>query len=71
MRDALRNITQTGVPLAAAARMASSVPARAAGLENDYGLIKIGKRADLVALDEDFNLQLAFVGGAVACHSQR
>jgi len=66
MREALRNITQTGVPLEDAARMSSMIPARAAGLDDDYGLIALGKRADLIALDDDFNIQVALVGGAVA-----
>jgi len=65
MREALRNITQTGVSLADAAHMASRIPARAAGL-NDYGLIEAGKRADLIAFDDDFTVRLALVGGAVA-----
>lgn len=65
MREALRNITQTGVPLEDAARMSSQVPARAAGLADDYGWIAPGKRADLIALDDNFNVQLAVVGGAV------
>jgi N-acetylglucosamine-6-phosphate deacetylase len=66
MREALRNITQTGVPLEDAARMSSLIPARAAGLDDDYGLIAPGRRADLIALDDNFNVQLALVGGAVA-----
>ncbi|HJQ27539.1 MAG TPA: N-acetylglucosamine-6-phosphate deacetylase [Blastocatellia bacterium] len=66
MREALRNITRTGVALNDAARMASAVPARAAGLDHDYGLIEAGKRADLIAFDDDFNVQAAVVGGAVA-----
>jgi N-acetylglucosamine-6-phosphate deacetylase len=65
MREALRNITRVGVPLHDAARMASTIPARAAGLD-DYGLIETGKRADLIAFDDDFTVQLAFIGGAVA-----
>lgn len=65
MREALRNITRAGVPLHEAAHMASAVPARAAGLDDDYGLIEAGKRADLIAFDEAFNIQLAIVGGAV------
>lgn len=65
MREALRNITQTGVSLSDAACMASRLPARAAGLD-DYGLIEAGKRADLIAFDDDFTVQLALIGGAVA-----
>jgi N-acetylglucosamine-6-phosphate deacetylase len=71
MREALHNITRTGVPLHDAARMASAVPACAAGIDNDYGLIKIGKRADLIAFDDHFNVQMALVGGAVAFNKER
>jgi N-acetylglucosamine-6-phosphate deacetylase len=68
MRDALRNITETGVSLADAAHMASLIPARAAGFD-DYGLIEAGKRADLIAFDDAFTMQLALVGGAVALNN--
>jgi N-acetylglucosamine-6-phosphate deacetylase len=70
MRDALRNITRTGVSLADAAHMASVIPARAAGLD-DYGLIEAGRRADLIAFDDDFTVQRALVGGAVAFDRER
>ncbi|HKP13016.1 MAG TPA: N-acetylglucosamine-6-phosphate deacetylase [Blastocatellia bacterium] len=65
MREALRNITRAGVPLDGAAHMASLIPSRAAGLDG-YGLIEAGRRADLIALDDEFNVRLALVGGAVA-----
>lgn len=69
MREALRNITRTGVSLNDAAGMASTVPARAAGLDG-YGLIAEGRRADLIAFDENFNIRWVFVGGAVALNQQ-
>ncbi|MFL6215024.1 MAG: N-acetylglucosamine-6-phosphate deacetylase [Blastocatellia bacterium] len=69
MREALRNITRTGVSLSDAARMASSIPARAASLD-DYGLIEAGKRADLIAFDDNFTVQLALIGGAVALNKE-
>jgi len=66
MREALRNITRTGVTLADAVRMASAVPARVAGLGGDYGLLAAASRADLIAFDDDFKVQVALVGGTVA-----
>jgi N-acetylglucosamine-6-phosphate deacetylase len=66
MRDALLNIASLGVPLHEAIHMAAMVPARAAGLEKDYGTIEAGKRADLFAFDEDFNVQFAVIRGVVA-----
>jgi N-acetylglucosamine-6-phosphate deacetylase len=65
MREALRNIAQVGVPLHDAVRMASAVPARAAGLA-EYGVLEAGKRADLIAFDDEFNIRLAVVGAAAA-----
>lgn len=48
-----------GLDLPAAIRMASLTPARILGLEHDLGSITIGKRADLLLLDQ--NLRVAGV----------
>jgi len=37
------------------ARMASLNPARLLGIDGECGSIELGKRADLVALDQDHN----------------
>lgn len=66
MRDALANIASLGVPVCEAMRMATMVPARAAGVDNQCGVIATGKRADLFAFDDDFSVQLALIGGTVA-----
>lgn len=63
MRQALKNIVDLGVPIHEAVRMASLVPARAAGIESGHGSIKEGKRADLFAFDDDFDVRLATIGG--------
>jgi N-acetylglucosamine-6-phosphate deacetylase len=46
--------------------MASANPARLLGLVKTYGSIEVGKRADLVALDEDGNVRLTIIGGKIA-----
>ena len=66
MREALRNMTGTGISLQEAACMAATVPARVAGIDREYGSIETGKAADLVAFDDDFNVRLTVAGGAVA-----
>lgn len=66
MREAVKNIVSLGVPVYEAICMASFVPARAAGIERECGLIKEGSRADLFAFDEEFVVQLAVVGGRLA-----
>lgn len=63
MRNALRNTIALGVPVHEAVRMATLIPARVAGIASEYGSIEIGKRADLIAFDEDLNMRLAVVHG--------
>jgi N-acetylglucosamine-6-phosphate deacetylase len=57
MDVALRNAVRlAGVSLPDAAVSASLTPARALGLADEVGSLEIGKRADLVVLDEDLRL---------------
>lgn len=69
MRQALKNIVDLGVPVHEAVRMATLVPARAAGVENEHGSIKEGLRADLIAFDDEFSVGLATIGGVPASYS--
>jgi N-acetylglucosamine-6-phosphate deacetylase len=66
MRDALAHIASLDVPLHEAIGMAASVPARVAGLDQTYGAIEAGRRADLFAFDRDFNVQFAILNGTIA-----
>jgi N-acetylglucosamine-6-phosphate deacetylase len=52
-----------GVPLPEAVRMASLTPARILGIDREVGSLEVGKRADLVVLDADLNVQQVYVGG--------
>jgi N-acetylglucosamine-6-phosphate deacetylase len=59
-----RNVVEWGlVPLADAVRMASTVPARVMGLEGRKGRIAPSYDADLVALDEELEVVMTWVGG--------
>jgi N-acetylglucosamine-6-phosphate deacetylase len=51
----VRNMTSLGVPLNEAVQMATLQPARAAGIDTEYGSIEVGKRADLVLFEEDLS----------------
>jgi N-acetylglucosamine-6-phosphate deacetylase len=51
------------VPLHKAIRMASLTPARILGVEKDIGSLEVGKRADLLVLDEGLNVKQVYVGG--------
>jgi N-acetylglucosamine-6-phosphate deacetylase len=63
MLDAVRLMHSLGVSYVDLAHMASSNPARLLGVYDECGSIQVGKRADLVALDQNGNVKLTFIGG--------
>lgn len=63
MLDAVNLLHSLGVPYTNLARMASSNPAKLLGVDRDCGSIEVGKRADLVALDQQGNVNLTLIGG--------
>lgn len=65
LRRAVQNMVGLGVPLHHAVLMASLNPAQVAGVDRERGSIVEGKRADLIAFDDTFAIQLAVVGGKV------
>ena len=67
--DALCTMLSLGMAESDVARMASLNPARLLGIGDDFGSIEAGKRADLVALDQDRNVRLTIIGGCVAFNS--
>ncbi|WP_022798055.1 N-acetylglucosamine-6-phosphate deacetylase [Thermus islandicus] len=60
--QALRNLVAWGFPLEEVARRLSTWPARYLGLK-DRGEIALGKRADLVVLDEGLRVQAVYLAG--------
>lgn len=65
MLDAVKQMRDVGFSEAEVSGMASANPARLLGMEKTHGTIEVGKRADLVALDEKGNVKLTIVGGKV------
>jgi N-acetylglucosamine-6-phosphate deacetylase len=65
MRDAVRMMFSLGVSDVEVAQMASTNPARLLRMDQEIGSIEEGKRADLVVLDQDGEVQLTVVGGEV------
>jgi N-acetylglucosamine-6-phosphate deacetylase len=63
MLDAVRLLHSLGVSYVDLARMASLNPARLLGLDQVCGSIELGKRADLVALDQHGNVTLTLIAG--------
>ncbi|TJY44573.1 N-acetylglucosamine-6-phosphate deacetylase [Cohnella pontilimi] len=62
MNEALRNTVQLGIPLEDAVRMASTTPADLLGIPHK-GKIAVGADADLVLLDEQFQVIRTFLRG--------
>ena len=65
MLDAVRMMFSLGFSECDVARMAASNPAKLLGIDGYCGSIEQGKRADLVALDDERNVRLTIIGGRV------
>ncbi len=66
MLDAVKMMRSLGYTEAETSQMASLNPAKLLGLENEYGSLETGKRADFVAFDEDGNVAMTVIGGRIA-----
>jgi len=66
LRDAVRMMLSLGTTAHDVARMAALNPARLLGVDAACGSVAVGKRADLVALDNEGNVRLTLIGGRVA-----
>jgi N-acetylglucosamine-6-phosphate deacetylase len=66
MLDAVRLLHSLDVSYVHLAQMASLNPARLLGVDRVCGSIGVGKRADLVALDQDGNIKLTLIAGNAA-----
>jgi len=65
MLDAVKMMRELGFSEWEVSRMASANPARLLGIEKNYGSIEVGKRADLVVVDEQGNIKLTLIGGKI------
>ncbi len=65
MLDAVKMMRELGFSEREVSKMASANPARLLGIEKNYGSIEVGKRADLVAVDEQGNVKLTLIGGKI------
>ncbi|MGZ4440726.1 MAG: N-acetylglucosamine-6-phosphate deacetylase [Gaiellaceae bacterium] len=62
MIEAVRNLHELGVPVERALEAATLVPASVLAL-SDSGRIEVGRRADLLVLDGDLEIERVLVGG--------
>lgn len=59
----VRNMVTLGIPMEEAIRMASYNPARDLGVEKSVGSIDIGKKANLVVVDDALRVQAVYIEG--------
>lgn len=49
-------VKEMGIPLESAVKCATINPSKAIGIEKDYGSLSVGKKANVVLLDQDLNI---------------
>lgn len=60
-----RVVLQMQIPLEEAVLACTATPARSLCLEQECGVLAVGRKADLVLLDEDLNIRCVIVSGKV------
>ncbi len=63
--DELKNVIRFGIPEKQAVKSATINPARAIRVDHETGSIAVGKAADLLVVDRDFNIVLVMVRGEI------
>ena len=58
-------VKDCNIPFVDAVRMATLTPAEVIGIEQEYGSLHIGKRADLCLMDEDYTVIKTVISGNV------
>ena len=64
--DCMRMAIRMGVPKEEAVRAATANPAKAIGIEREYGSLQVGKKADVLVTDREFNLLEVIKSGITA-----
>ena len=64
LNEAVRNAAANGLTVCEAVNSASLYPAMAIGVDGERGSITVGKRADIVVCDGEFNIKNVYRGGS-------
>ena len=65
LNRALKNLVGLGVAPAAAVQAATANPAKLLGLGDSSGRVEVGRPADIVVVDSDWEVIATIVGGAL------
>jgi N-acetylglucosamine-6-phosphate deacetylase len=63
LHQEVKNLIRFGIPLRHVIKSATINPAKEIGMEEQIGSIQVGKRADLVVMDQDWNIVLVIKAG--------
>jgi len=63
LADCMRKSVEFGVPVTSAIKAATINPAKSVGLDKEIGSITVGKRADILVLDQELFLRQIIFGG--------
>jgi N-acetylglucosamine-6-phosphate deacetylase len=63
LADCMRRTIEYGVPFSAALKAATINPAKSIGIDKEVGSLTIGKRADILILEQDLQLKQIIHGG--------
>lgn len=66
LNRALKNLLEAGATAEQAVQAATLNPARLLGLEGTMGQVRLGRTADIVLVDADWDVEVCLVGGVVA-----
>lgn len=67
--DQLKNVIRYGVPLKQAIKSATINAAKSIGMDSITGSISVGKNADLVAVDDNFNIRMVIIKGKIVVNN--
>ena len=71
LEKAVRNlVNRVNIPIHEAIRMASLNPARVLGLDHRKGILAVGKDADIVVLDSNYEVCMTIIGGKICFDRQ-
>ena len=66
MLDCVKNLnTHVGLPLEKAVEMATSTPAKLINKYDEIGSLELGKYADIIAMDDDYNIRFVMAEGII------
>jgi len=64
LADSMRKAVEFGIPVCSAVKAATINPSKSVGIDNEVGSLTIGKRADILVLEQDLNLKHIVFGGS-------